>query len=55
MSTWQGVPLGIFLTLLVLPGMIKVELTATHIGWLALPIQTFPKSPLLLVEKFGLF
>ena len=54
-STRQGVPLGILMFLSSLPGMVKVELPATHIGWLVLPVQTLPKSPFSLMESCWVF
>ena len=36
----------VFVFLPSLPGMGKAELPGTHIGWMVLPIQTLPNSPL---------
>ena len=54
-STRQGVALGILIFLPILPGIAKVELPGIHTGWLALPIQTFPKSPSSLMENCWAF
>ena len=54
-STRQYVPLGILVFLPSLPGMVKAELPATHIGWLVLPLQTLPNSPSSLMESYLAF
>ena len=48
-------PLGIFVFLPSLPGMVKTELPGRHIGWLVLPIQTLPNSSSSLIENCWAF
>ena len=53
--TRQDVSLGTLVFLPSLPGMVKAEFPATHIGWLVLPTQTLPNSLYSLMENCWAF
>ena len=54
-STRQGVPLSTMVFLPSLPGIVKAELTGTHIGWLVMLIQALPYSTCSLMENCWAF
>ena len=45
----------VFFALYVYPGMVMATLPGTHMGWWALPTQTLPKNPSLVLEDSWFF